>query len=206
VLALRRLLLTAAAGSVSGLGLAAFVTWPFAVLVGWNAAAITFLATIAPLLGVDGARTRDLAGSEDLNRDVARLFLLAASSASLIAVGFAIGLARHGSGAERALLLTLAGVTVVVSWTVVNALFTLRYAHLYYREPEDGVDFNDAQPPDYRDFAYLAFTIGMTYQVSDTTLRDRRIRRAVLVHALFSYVFGVVIVAAGVNAIAGLLS
>lgn len=88
-----------------------------------------------------------------------------------------------------------------------NTLFTLRYAHLYYRLPADGIDFGDTsnEPPDFRDFAYLAFTIGMTYQVSDTVLRSRRVRRTVLVHALISYVFGVVIVAAGVNTVAGLL-
>jgi uncharacterized membrane protein len=84
---------------------------------------------------------------------------------------------------------------------------TLRYAHLYYIEPADGVDFGGAVagPPDYRDFAYLAFTIGMTYQVSDTSLRSRRIRHDVLVQALFSYIYGVAIVAAGVNIVAGLV-
>ena len=71
-----------------------------------------------------------------------------------------------------------------------------------------GIGFGDdgSEPPSYRDFAYVAFTIGMTYQVSDTTLRDRRFRRAVLNHALLSYVFGVVIVATSINLIAGLVS
>jgi uncharacterized membrane protein len=101
----------------------------------------------------------------------------------------------------------MAAFTVVVSWTVVNTVFTLRYARLYYRGAGGGVDFgtDSTQPPDYRDFAYLAFTIGMTYQVSDTMLRDRGIRRTVLLHAVLSYVFGVVIVSAGVNVVAGLL-
>jgi uncharacterized membrane protein len=207
VSALRRLLVTTVVGLAAGLGLAPFVSWPFAVLVGWDVAAIMLVSTLAPLLWADGARTKELAVREDLNREVARLFLLAASSASLVAVGFALGLAHRHDGATRALLVTLAAVTVVVSWTLVNGLFTLRYAHLYYRGPVGGVDFEgDGQPPDYRDFAYLAFTIGMTYQVSDTTLRDRRFRGTVLVQALLSYVFGVVIVSAGVNTIAGLLS
>jgi uncharacterized membrane protein len=77
------------------------------------------------------------------------------------------------------------------------------YARLYYTPPSGGIDFAD-DDPDFRDFAYTAFTIGMTYQVSDTTLRDRGIRRTVLGHAFISYVFGVVIVAAGVNVVAGL--
>ena len=97
--------------------------------------------------------------------------------------------------------------TVVLSWSAVNTMFTLRYADLYY-QGSSAVDFGYRDPddrPDYRDFAYLAFTIGMCYQVSDTTLRDRGIRRTVLVHALVSYVFGVVIIAAGINVVAGLL-
>lgn len=206
--ALRRL----AAGAALGLGTSVVVavagTWQLAVLAGWNATALTFLATIAPiLLLADASRTQRLAVREDLNREVARLLLLAASSASLVAVGFALELAQRRSGAESVLVVVMAVATVVVSWTVVNTLFTLRYAHLYYRPPADGIDFGGPStgPPDYRDFAYLAFTIGMTYQVSDTVLRARGIRRAVLVHALISYVFGVVIVAAGVNIVAGLL-
>jgi uncharacterized membrane protein len=206
--ALRRLVAAAVVGLCTGFALAAFVTWQLAALGGWNTTALAFLSTVAPIvLKADGARTKHLAVREDVNRDVARLLLLAASLASLVAVGFALGLARSANGGERVLLVTMAAVTIVVSWTVVNTLFTLRYAHLYYRAPADGVDFGSAanEPPDYRDFAYLAFTIGMTYQVSDTALRDRRIRRAVLVHALLSYIFGVVIVSAGVNTVAGLL-
>ena len=110
-----------------------------------------------------------------MNRDVARLLLLGASAASLVAVGFALGLARHERGAERVLLVSMAAFTLFVSWTVVNTVFTLRYARLYYLGASDGIDFGERdRPPDYRDFAYLAFTIGMTYQVSDTTLHARR--------------------------------
>jgi uncharacterized membrane protein len=204
--ALRRLLIAAVVGLVTGLSLAIALPWRLAVLGGWNGTALTFLLSVAPvILGADGPRTQSLAVREDVNRDVARLLLLAASGASLVAVGFALGMARHETGADRALLVTMAAFTLVISWTVVNTVFTLRYAHLYYMGATDGIDFEgDTTPPDYRDFAYLAFTIGMTYQVSDTTLRDRGIRRTVLGHAFISYVFGVVIVAAGVNVVAGL--
>jgi uncharacterized membrane protein len=206
--ALRRLLIAAAVGVIAGLALAPAVPWRLAVLGGWNATALTFLLSVAPvILGADGPRTEGIAVREDMNRDVARLLLLAASGASLVAVGFALGLARDAGGGERVLLVTLAAFTVVVSWTVVNTVFTLRYARLYHLGAADSIDFGGetTRPPDYRDFAYLAFTIGMTYQVSDTMLRDRGIRRTVLVHALLSYVFGVVIVSAGVNVVAGLL-
>jgi uncharacterized membrane protein len=94
---------------------------------------------------------------------------------------------------------------------VVNTLYTLRYADIHYAQHDGGaVEFGGGdrgeRSPDYRDFAYLAFTIGMCYQVSDQTLRTADLRRVVLVHSIVSYVFGVVIIASTINAIAGLLS
>jgi uncharacterized membrane protein len=94
------------------------------------------------------------------------------------------------------------------SWPRARTRPALRYADLNYRSRAAGIAFGEQdgqERPTYRDFAYVAFTIGMTYQVSDTTLRDRRIRRTVLAHALLSYLFGVVIVGGSVNLIAGLL-
>jgi uncharacterized membrane protein len=204
---LRRLVIAAVVGVVAGLVLATVLPWRLAVLGAWDATALTFLLAVAPIiLRADGPVTQRIAVREDMNRDVSRLLLLGASAASLVAVGFALGLARDERGAERILLVTMAAFTLFVSWTVVNTVFTLRYARLYYLGASDGIDFGErGRPPDYRDFAYLAFTIGMTYQVSDTTLRARGIRRTVLFHAVLSYVFGVVIVAAGVNVLAGLL-
>jgi uncharacterized membrane protein len=205
--ALRRLVIAAVVGVVAGLALATALPWRLAVLGAWNATALTFLLSVAPIiLRADGPRTQRIAVREDMNRDVARLLLLGASAASLVAVAFALGLARHERGADRVLLITMAAFTLVVSWTVVNTVFTLRYARLYFLGASGGIDFGEpTRPPDYRDFAYLAFTIGMTYQVSDTMLHARGIRRTVLFHALLSYVFGVGIVAAGVNVVAGLL-
>jgi uncharacterized membrane protein len=206
---LRRLASAAAAGILVGLVASTVVAWQVAALVGWDAAALTFLGAVWWMIaGADGTATERLATREDLTRDIARLLVLAASGASLVAVVFALDLASRESGTHRVVLIAVAAVTVIVSWTVVNTVFTLRYADQYYRAPADGIDFGGAAAtdrPDYRDFAYLAFTIGMTYQVSDTSLRDRRIRRTVLLHGLLSYVFGVVIVAAGVNIVAGLV-
>jgi uncharacterized membrane protein len=97
--------------------------------------------------------------------------------------------------------------TVVLSWTLINTVYTLRYADQHFQSKPGGIAFgteDGQQHPSYRDFAYVAFTIGMTYQVSDTTLRDPQIQRSVLAHAILSYVFGVVIVAGSVNLISGL--
>ena len=80
-----------------------------------------------------------------------------------------------------------------------------RYGDLYYGDVVGGIDFNEDDPPDYRDFGYLALTIGMTYQVSDTDLQNKIIRHTALRHALLSFVFGAVIVALTINSVASLL-
>jgi uncharacterized membrane protein len=132
---------------------------------------------------------------------------VASSVTSLLGVGFVLNLAGQDSGPPRVLLIGIAVLTVVVSWTVVNTVYTLRYADLHYRSSGVGIAFGEAGPerPTYRDFAYVAFTLGMTYQVSDTTLADPKIRHTVLVHAFVSYLFGVVIVGGSVSLIAGLI-
>lgn len=93
---------------------------------------------------------------------------------------------------------------IAASWLVVHTVFTLRYARLYYTEPRGGVDFGQDPEPTFRDFAYVAFTIGMTFQVSDTALRETDIRATALRHALTSFVFNTVIIAVTVNIVAGL--
>ncbi len=207
--AMRRAAVVASTGLIVALVLLWFVTWGLAVVLGWDAAAFAFLLTVWPIIvWADGARTQQLATREDETSGSARVLLVGASAASLLGVGYALILAGRDNGAPRVLLIGVAVLTVVLSWTVVNTVYTLRYADLDFRSRAAGIAFDEEdgrQRPTYRDFAYVAFTIGMTYQVSDTTLRDRRIRRTVLAHALLSYLFGVVIVGGSVNLIAGLL-
>ncbi|TMK44127.1 MAG: DUF1345 domain-containing protein, partial [Actinobacteria bacterium] len=108
-------------------------------------------------------------------------------------------------GGAKALLTVVAVVSVFLSWAVVHMTFTLRYARLFFTGPRGGIDFHDDdRDASYLDFAYVAFTIGMTYQVSDTDLTNRQIRSAALRHALLSYLFGTVIIAMTINVIAGL--
>ena len=84
-----------------------------------------------------------------------------------------------------------------------HTVYTLRYVHLYYLE--GGIGFHNEQAPDYGDFAYVAVTVGMTYQVSDTDLKSRKIRTVALRHALLSYVFGIAVTAITINVVAGLV-
>ena len=112
---------------------------------------------------------RGIATGEDDSRATADVLLVSASVASL--AGIALGLVKAaGQGGPLAGTLTgFAVLSVILSWLMVQVVYMLRYARLYYGEG-GGVDFNETKDPDYRDFAYLAFTIGMTYQVSDTNL------------------------------------
>jgi uncharacterized membrane protein len=205
---MRRAVTVACIGLIVVLALLPFVGWELAVVGGWDAAALTFLATTWPIIiGADSAHTQELATREDQTRGTATLLLIVASVVSLLGVGFALILAGHHSGSVQLLLIGVAVLTVTLSWTVVNTVYTLHYAHRYYGSVSPAIDFGDSveqQRPDYRDFAYIAFTIGMCYQVSDTTLRDPGIRRTVLAHALLAYVFGVVIVSGSVSLIGGL--
>ena len=123
-------------------------------------------------------------------------------------VGFSIALARRESGPLQGLLIGVAVLTVVLSWTVVNTVFTLRYADLHSGAADTGIAFADSggsEGPTYRDFP-MSLSRSMCYQVSDTTVRNRRIRRTAFSHALLSYLFGVAIVGGSVNLIAGLIN
>jgi uncharacterized membrane protein len=135
----------------------------------------------------------------DLDRWAADVALLGAALASLVAVG--VLLTR---GEPDPLRIWLSLISVAASWAMVHTVFTMRYAALYYGHPEGGIDFNDGERPAYPDFAYFAFTIGMSYAVSDTNVGSATIRRAVLRHSLLSYLFGTGILATTINLVASL--
>jgi uncharacterized membrane protein len=177
------------------------------LLVGWDVATIMYLSWIWPAIlrrGADDTARR--ARITDPNRAVTDVLLLSAAVTSLVAVGFVLGRAAQSSGTAELVHVGLGLASVVLSWAMVHTVFTLRYARLYYAEPVGGVDFNEPDAPTYSDFAYLAFTIGMTFQVSDTSLRSKEIRRTALRHALLSYLFGTGILATTINLVASLSS
>lgn len=187
---------------VAAAGMAVAGEWIPAVIVGWAAACVTYLLWVwITVWRMDAATTAGHATREDPGRAISDLLVLVASLASLGAI---VSLLVEARVSERNFLAVLAVVSVALSWGLIHTLFTLRYASLYYRGPDGGVDFNQAEPPSYGDFAYLSFTLGMTFQVSDTTLQAHSIRMAALRHALLSYVFGTLILATLINLVAGL--
>jgi uncharacterized membrane protein len=201
-----RLVVVTVVGFVVGAVSAPFAPWPFAVLAGWDAAAAALIASVwLTVGGFTPEQTRDLATREDNSRVATSLILVGASLASLVGAGLAI-VPESGEHDERTALMWVSALTVLLSWGVVHTLFALRYAHEYYTPPVGGIDFGDGgEDPDYQDFAYFAFTFGMTFQTSDAVIRTRRIRRTALRHALLAYLFGAVILAVVVNVIAGLI-
>jgi uncharacterized membrane protein len=205
-LARRRVLGSAAAGLAVAAAASAAVPWQADLLIGWDTAAAVFMISVwSSVRGKDAVVTAQLATREDTSRAAADLMLLGASAGSLAAVVLTLLEAGSGTGMLRALLIALAVGSVVLSWAVVQTVYTLRYARLYFAPPLGGIDFNQNVHPRYLDFAYVAFTIGMTYQVSDTNLTSEPMRAAALRHALLSFLFGTVILATTINVVAGLL-
>lgn len=202
----QRLAITGSLGIATGVVLAWFSPWQLTVLGGWAVAAGSLVGSVWLMVGNwDADQTRAYATREDSSRVSTHLTLLGASVASLVGVGFDLVKARELSGNGRILLTSVGVATVALSWAVVHTVFALRYAHEYYTDPIGGIDFKNKAAPDYQDFAYVAFTVGMTFQVSDTDVQARVIRRTILRHALLSYLFGAVILAVTINVVASLL-
>lgn len=179
----------------------------YAPAVGWDVAAVILLAWIWFTIWPMGSQaTETYATREDPSRAVTDVVLLAAAVASLAAEGFLLLQASSAKGSAQDVLAAVGVATVVLSWALVHTVFTLRYALLYYSDNTGGIDFNQQAKPSYPDFAYVAFTVGMTFQVSDTSLRIPRVRATALRHALLSYLFGAIILASTINMVAGLAS
>jgi uncharacterized membrane protein len=175
-----------------------------APLIGWDIAAITFGAWIwITTWRMDADATRAHATRDDPGRGWTDVAVLGAAVASLAAVGAVLFGAGHAPGNLKYIEAAFALSSIFLSWALIHTVFMLRYARLYYSLP-GGIDFNEDAPPQYSDFAYLAFTIGMTFQVSDTDISDKTIRRTALRQAWISFPLGAVIIAAAINLVAGL--
>lgn len=201
----RRLLVAAVVGSIAAAAASSVAPWQVAALLGWAGAAVAFLALAARVISLDAGQTQALARSEDPSALAADVTLIVAAAASLVGVGMVLQKASDAYGGSKLLFTLLGVVSVALAWTVVQTIYTLRYARLYYDAATPvGIDFNNEEPPDYHDFAYLAFTVGMTYQVSDTNITSRTVRRAVLRHALLSFGFATAFIAVLINVVGGL--
>jgi len=191
-------------GGVIAAGLTVVAGVPeISVLLGWVVAAGGLLVWVWRISWPrDSEGTKRLAEEEGRTR-VTDAAVLGAAVASLAAV--VEGLVRSSTMDAVGVATVVLGVLVViVSWALVNTVFALKYARQYYSGGDGGIDFGQEEPPAYSDFAYLAFTVGMSFAVPDTQLADTSIRKVALGHALLSYLFGTVVIAVAVNLVTNL--
>ena len=178
--------------------------WHEAVMAGFDIAAVAFLLAAMPLLGADPATMRRHAQVNDANRRLMLLLTAIVSLVILIAVGAAIG--QHGGPEPAAIALLLT--TLALAWLFVNLVYAMHYAHLFYLsdvggKDRRGLDFPGTPEPDYRDFLYFAFTLGMTFQTSDVTIGDTGMRQAVTAHCLAAFLFNLGVLAFTINVLGG---
>ncbi|AHJ99400.1 hypothetical protein Hsw_3805 [Hymenobacter swuensis DY53] len=184
---------------------------PMRLLTAWAGFTFTtLLVTWLIILVADVGHIRRIATREDPGRVLSFGVVLLAALASLLGVLLLLSSVRAAPDPLLPAHVAIATVGVLTAWLLVHTLFTLRYAHLYYDSTggraEGGLAFpGDEQEPDYLDFAYFAFVIGMTAQTADVAIADRTMRRLALLHGLLSFGFNTAVVALAINGLAGLL-
>jgi uncharacterized membrane protein len=210
----QRLVLGLASGAATFVALREELRFASAAIAGWNAVAVVILALDwATILSTPQRKIRELAQQQDLSRFLVFIFVVVASCAALFAVGFLIRAHKGQSGGHFFVHLLLTLSTVISSWALLQTVYSLRYAHAYYGDSDEpgvqkhagGLIFPGDRPPDYFDFAYFSFVIGMTCQVSDVQITSRRMRRITLVHSVLSFGFNTLILALLINTVSGLL-
>lgn len=178
--------------------------WQDALTIAFDLAAAVFLASLLPLMrDFSVAEMRRHSDENDANRALVLLIATALTAAVMAAISGELAAARAGDGAAMARLL----VTLALVWLFANAVYALHYAHIYYCGADHpsghrgGIEFPGTENPDYRDFSYFAFTLGMTFQTSDVQITAPRIRRLALVHSLAAFAFNIGVIAFTINAL-----
>src|SRR5262249_22125359 len=185
-----------------------------AAIGGWNALAVVILALDwVTILTTQQRKISQLAQQQDLSRFLIFLFVVGTACAALFAVGFLVSVKKNQVGGHFIVHLLLTLLTVIFSWSLVHTVYGLRYAHAFYGDSDEhgvnqhagGLIFPGNRPPDYFDFAYFSFVVGMTCQVSDVQITSRRMRRITLFHSVLSFGFNTMILALLINPVSGLL-
>jgi uncharacterized membrane protein len=184
------------------------------IIATWDAFALSVLALAwLSILSTPIRQIRTHAKEQDFSSVLIFIFVIIAACAALFAVGFLMRVHKAEAGDHLTIHLLLSLATVVFSWMLVHIGFTFHYAHSFYGDSDEpgqsrhagGLDFPGGHPPDYFDFAYFSFVIGMTCQVSDVQIISRPIRRLALVHGALSFAFNTVILAMLINTVTSLI-
>ncbi|TGN79213.1 DUF1345 domain-containing protein [Streptomyces bauhiniae] len=178
---------------------------PLAILSGIAAVGTVFVVTgWIVLWPMDAETTRADARREDFRPAVDELVVVAVSLCGL--GGIVLMLVANRSGADTGAAAAIALLGVLMAWAALHLMYTTRYAYLYYGPAQGGIDFNSELKPAYPDFFYFSYNLGMTYQVSDTSVSHPLIRSVALRHCLLSYLFGISVLATTINLVAGVVT
>lgn len=202
-----RLLVATATTLLTSLLLPGSFTGPTRVIIGWTVFALTLLVLIwFSFFAVHPRQLPQLARLQDSSRTFLFVLVLGAAVGSLGTVVVLLTKVKGLPPGELSHHLSVSIVAVVCSWLLVHSLFALRYAHLYYAHADEKrLDFPNTPEPDYLDFAYFSFIIGMTSQVSDVQITSGVMRRLALLHGVLSFAFNTIIIALTINIMASLL-
>lgn len=180
--------------------------WAHGILAGFDVAALAFLISCIHLLFDTGAEAmRQHAAENDANRAVLLGITAAVSLVILVTVGAELSRSESLSALEIALVVA----TLALAWLFSNVVYAIHYAHMYYRRDEKGggdfggIDMPGAKEPDYADFVYFSFTLGMTFQTSDTAITAGSYRRVVVFHCFAAFVFNIGVLAFTINVLGG---
>ncbi len=189
---------------LTGLGFCTVAPWPLAVMAGFDVAAIGYGLTLPPLFRLDARGIRHQAARVDADHLLLPILTAIISGTILTAVASILAQRNQPDGWILALILA----TLVIAWLFSNLVYTLHYAHIFYGGDADGADhggliFPATSHPAYGDFAYFAFTLGMTFQTSDVTISSGAMRRLVLVQSMAAFLFNIGILAFSINILAG---
>jgi uncharacterized membrane protein len=207
-----RLTLTLLIGAVAFAATEPWLMRHTRLLVAWNAGTLTYLSLgWLAVARADAHMTRVRAQIYDQTNYVIFLLVVVAATASVVAIGFLVGDAKLLPSAERAAHLTLSILALLLSWLLIHTLFAFHYARCFYwrddptTEHVRGLRFPGDAAPDYLDFLYYSFVVGMTSQVSDVAVVTQHMRRITLIHGVLSFVFNIAILAMSINIIGGMI-
>jgi len=210
--ALQRIAIVVGVAVAASLLLSPWLSTRAVLLATWDIAAMSYLAIGWTIVArSDETQTRMRAQLYDPGGHAIFLLILIAATASIVAIGFMVGDIKDLPFWQRAERLTLSAAALLLSWLLIQTLFAFHYARLYYSLPEGqtkhfgGLKFPDDDDPDYLDFAYYSFVVGMTSQVSDVAVLSRQMRRLTLIHGVLSFVYNIVVLAMSISIIGGVL-
>lgn len=181
---------------------AAFAGWQHAILIGFDTGAAAFLLSLVPLFRNCEA---DDMRRQAIENDANRILLLAITAVVTLVILVAVALELAAKGKPSAAMIGLVVATLVLSWLFTNTVYALHYAHIFYLRSDEkngdcgGIDIPETPEPDYWDFVYFAYTLGMTFQTSDCEIQTRHLRRVATFHSLIAFVFNIGVVAFTIN-------